>query len=105
MTATFLSRFCEVCLVKGPNQTRRITERLNRGMATQKDIEDLMRIVRVFPMIFISVIIMSFIFGGWVMSLQISVSRNADDLKDHTVQLKEVRDLFYKIDKKLPDSK
>ena len=91
--------------MNGPNQIRRIAERLNRGMATQKDIEDLMRIVRVFPMIFISVIIMSFIFGGWVMSLQISVSRNSDDLKDHTLQLKEVRDLFYKIDKKLPDSK
>lgn len=103
--ASIFSRLCEVCLIRGPQETKRITERLNRGMATQKDIEDLMRIVRVFPLVFVSVVVGAFILGGWVMSIQMTVSRATDDIKDHSLQIKEINNLFYKIDKKLSDVK
>lgn len=103
--ASLFGRLCEVCLIRGPQETKIITERLNRGMATQKDIEDLLRIVRVFPFVFVSIVVGAFILGGWVMSIQMTVSRATDDIKDHSSQLKEINTLFYKIDKKLPDIK
>lgn len=74
-------------------------------MASQQDINDLLRVVRVFPFIFVSFVVAAFIFGGWVMSIQMNVSRITDESKEHSSQIKEITALFYKIDKKLPDAK
>ena len=103
---TMLATLGSLCLLKGPSETVRIADRIERrGMATQEEIKDLARVIRIFPVIFVSVIIMAFVFGGWVMSIQMSVTRVSEDTKDHSNQLKEMRDLFYRIDKKLPDLK